>query len=80
MRNIGVNMRGRSDPEVYRVCEDVCVIVGKMLAANQAIDVFSRRPRFEFEEALFLLELLGAQARESLEDGCPTADLWISEG
>ncbi len=78
-RSIGLSLRGRSDPEVYRVCEDVYCIVEKMLSANQAIGVFSRHARFDFEELLFLLGLLGVPAHEN-EEGYGTVDLWISEG
>jgi len=78
-RTIGLNARGRPDPEVYRVCEDVYRIVGKMLSANKAIGPFSRYPRFEFEEVLFILGLLGAPISETDEHDYPTADLWISE-
>lgn len=78
-RTIGLSLRGRSDPEVYRVCEDVYCIVEKMLSASQAIGVFSRHARFDFEELQFLLGLLGVPAHEN-EEGCGAVDLWISEG
>ncbi len=79
-RTIGLNVRGRTYPEVYRVCEDVYIIVGKMLSANEAIGPFSRRPRFDFQEVHFILKLLGAAIVEAEEDDYSTADLWISEG
>src|SRR3989304_4977643 len=54
-RTIGLNVRGRPEPEVYRVCEDVYGIVRKMLSANQAIGPFhdilgsdSRRSRLSW--------------------------------
>ncbi len=78
-RTIGLNLRGRSDPEVYRVCEDVYGIVEKMLSANQTIGVFSRHPRFDFDELLFLLGLLGVPANDP-EGEYSAVDLWISEG
>ncbi len=79
-RTIGLNIRGRSDPEVYSVCEDVYRIVEKMLGANKAIGPFSRHPRFEFEEVSFILSLLGAFVNEGLESDYSSIDLWISEG
>jgi len=33
-RIIGLNVRGRTDPEMYRVCNDLYQIVGKMLRAD----------------------------------------------
>ena len=33
-RIVGLNVRGRRDPEVFRVCEDLYQIVEKMLNAN----------------------------------------------
>lgn len=79
-RMIGLNVRGRADSEVYRVCEDVYRIVEKMLGANKAIGPFSRHPRFEFEEVLFVLGLLGAPVSEADERHYSTVDLWISDG
>lgn len=79
-RTIGLNVRGWSDPEVYRVCEDVYRIVGKMLSANQVIGPFSRHPQFEFAEVRFILDLLGAPPWEREENECPQVDLWISDG
>ena len=79
-RIIGLNIRGRADPEVYRVCDDVYQIVGKMLRVNEAIGPFSRHPRFDFQEVRFILELLGAPIGETNEEDYPVADLWISEG
>lgn len=78
-RIIGLNLRGKSDPELYRVCEDVFEIVNKMLSANQIIGPFSRHPQFDFEEVHFILELLGAPSAEAMEDNHSVADLWISE-
>jgi len=77
---IGLNIRGRAEPELYRVCDDVFGIVGKMLGANEAIGPFSRRPRFEFEEVHFVLELLGANVKDPEEDAYSSVDLWLSEG
>jgi hypothetical protein len=54
-------------------------IVEKMLSANQTIGVFSRHPRFDFEELLFLLGLLGVTVNEPAGE-CSAVDLWISEG
>jgi len=79
-RTIGLNVRGRPDPDLYRVCEDVYTIVEKMLGANMAIGPFSRHPRFEFEEVLFVLSLLGAEVREVGERDYSMVDLWITEG
>jgi len=78
-RTIGLNVRGRQDSEVHRVCEDVYKIVEKMLSANKTIRPFSRHPRFEFEEVLFLLAFLEAPGRNTAE-GCDDSnvDLWIS--
>ena len=78
-KTIGLNVRGRPDPEVYRVCEDVYGILEKILSANQAIGPYSRHPRFDFAEVQFILELLGAPLAES-EDGHLEVDLWISDG
>lgn len=79
-RTIGLNVRGKADPEVYRICEDVYRIVEKMLSANKAIGPFSRHPQFEFEEVLFVVGFLGAPIDEANEHDYPTVDLWISEG
>jgi len=79
-KTIGLNVRGRSYPEIYRVSVDVFVIVTKMLATNQAIDPFSRYPRFGIEEVQFILELLGVPIRAVAEVDCSMADLRISEG
>jgi len=78
-KTIGLNRRGRFDSEVYRVCEDVYTIVEKMLSANKAIGPFSRHPRFEFEEVVFVLGLLGVSVDEGLESDIYIVDLWISE-
>ena len=78
-RIIGLNLRGRPDPEVFLVCQDVFGIIEKMLSANQAIGVFSRHPRFEFEEVLFILNLLGALVNETREGDYAAVELWISE-
>lgn len=75
-----MNARGRSDPEVYRVCEDVYRIVEKMLSANEAIGPFSRHPRFEFEDVAFVLGLLAAPVCELDADDYSAVDLWIAEG
>jgi hypothetical protein len=50
-----------------------------MLSSNQAIGVFSRHARFDFEELLFLLGLLGVPAHDN-EEGYGAVDLWVSEG
>ncbi len=78
-RTIGLNVRGRQDPEVYRVCEDVYRIVEKMLSANEMIGPYSRRPQFDFAEVYFILDLLGAAAGKDVEDAHSDVDLWISE-
>ncbi len=78
-RTIGLNVRGRPNPEVFRVCQDVYRIVEKMLGANEAISPFSRRPRFDFEEILFVLALLGAPIRDADETEYSEVHLWISE-
>ena len=79
-RTIGLNVRGRPDPDLYHVCEDVYTIVEKMVDANKAIGSFSRHPRFEFEEVLFVLSLLGAEVPEVNEHVYSMVDLWITEG
>ena len=79
-RTIGLNIRGREDPEVYRVCDDVYGTLEKMISANQAIGPFSRHPRFGFEEVAFVLTLLGAPVDELEAGGYFSVDLWISEG
>lgn len=79
-RIIGLNVRGRTDPEMYRVCEDVYQIVAKMLRANEALGPFSQHPRFDFQEVHFILEFLGAAIGQANEEDYSVADLWISEG
>ena len=66
-RTIGLNVRGRLQDR------------GEMLSANKTIRPFSRHPRFEFEEVLFLLAFLEAPGRNTAE-GCDDSnvDLWIS--
>src|SRR5437867_5665620 len=72
-RIIGLNIRGRADHEVYRVCDDVYEIVGKMLRVNEAIGPFSRHSRFDFQEVRFILELLGAPIGETNEEDYPVS-------
>lgn len=79
-RTIGLNVRGRSNPEIYRVCNDVFGIIEKMLGANHVIGPFNRHPRFEFAEVQFLLYLLGSRAAEAKGADCCDVDLWRSEG
>ena len=78
-KTIGLNLRGRSDPEIYRVCQDVFGIVEKMLSASQALGPFSKRYQFELSEVRFILQLLGAHTGEAGEDDYSITDLWISE-
>lgn len=79
-KTIGLNMQGRAEPELYRVCDDVYMIIEKMLRANSAIGPFSRHPQFDFEEVLFVLSLLGASINETHLPDHSSVDLWISEG
>ncbi len=78
-RIIGLSVRGQSYPEVFLVCQDVFDIVEKMLSANQTIGLLSRQPRFEFEEVLFILNMLGAPVHDACDGNYSSVDLWISE-
>lgn len=79
-KTIGLNIEGKSEPKVYRVCGDVCAIVEKMLNTNRAIGPFSRQSPFEFAEVEFILDLLGAPVNEVETDDYAEVDLWISGG
>ncbi len=78
-RLVGLNIRGKSEAEVYRVSEDVFRIVEKMLRLNQALGPYSGQPRFEFEEVRFLLNLLGASPSGAPAEISSTIDFWIAE-
>jgi len=78
-RTIGLTVRGRSNPEIYHVCEDVFKIIAKMVSANQAIGPYSRYPQFDFAEVQFVLDVRGAPANGFENDGCSCVDLWIAE-
>ena len=78
-RLVGLTIRGESEPEVYRVSEDVFHIIEKMLRLNQAVGPYVGHPRFDFEEVRFLLKLLGASPLETLERISSTVELWIAE-
>ena len=79
-RMIGLSICGRSDPEIYQVCEEVFGIIAKMVSANQTIGPYSRHAQFDFAEVQLTLDLLGVPASGDEEDGFSSVDLWISEG
>lgn len=76
---IGMTVLGLTEPEVYRVSEDVFRIIEKMLRLNQAVGPYSDHPRFEFEEVRFLLKLLGVSPSDTLGRISSTVGLWIAE-
>ncbi len=78
-RLVGLTVLGLTEPEVYRVSEDVFRIVGKMLRLNQAAGPYSGHPRLEFKELRFLLRLLGAAPSEAPDAIASSVELWIAE-
>ena len=78
-RLVGLTVLGLTEPEVYRVSEDVFRIIGKLLQLNQGVAPYSGHPRLEFKELRFLLRLLGASPSEAPEAIASTVELWIAE-
>lgn len=78
-RLVGLNVRGKTEPEIYQVSSDVFGIVGKMLSANEALGPYTASPRFEFSEVRFILRLLGVPSSFADYGTLGFVDLWISD-